>query len=354
MNRSMRGTAQRRRKPAAGLASAACAVFLAMILMIPMAATCFAADGYGFTIRVSSGGQGTFADGTTEWVRTVDAGAAVTLDLDAMNVVVTDDAYYAKGLRLAGHDDGDNTIVRSLTVSNVQEDLSYVVVYGVRSSLVKYTVQYLDQDGNVLLPEATFYGAVGDKPVVSFRYVEGYAPTAYNETRTLTSDSESNVFTFRYYKTDVAAETESTSTDADNGAGNDTDQNATDNNAGAADGNQPGVNNGNNNAANPGVNNAANNNAANNNPAAVFNTEGQTAALEENTPGTPNMVNLDDQDVPLAAPDETLAGKDSGNALITRIILFACIAAGLAMIFIAVFFYRRRHSQMGEIEEIEE
>lgn len=79
-------------------------------------------------------------------------------------------------------------------------------------------MNYVDADGQQLLPPSEYYGAAGDKPVVSYKYVEGYQPTAYNETKTLTDNEAENVFTFRYRA--VAAGTESAAAGAgttDNG-----------------------------------------------------------------------------------------------------------------------------------------
>lgn len=61
-----------------------------------------------------------------------------------------------------------------------------------------YTVEYVDSAGNELAPSETYYGNVGDKPVVAFLYIEGYRPNAYNITRTLKADASENVFRFVY------------------------------------------------------------------------------------------------------------------------------------------------------------
>ena len=64
--------------------------------------------------------------------------------------------------------------------------------------MVAYTVQYLDENGNELAPSNTFYGSIGDKPVVAFQYIEGYLPQAYNLTKTLSANEADNVFPFVY------------------------------------------------------------------------------------------------------------------------------------------------------------
>ena len=71
--------------------------------------------------------------------------------------------------------------------------------------MVKYVVHYLDENEKELRKSETFYGMVGDKPVVSYRYVEGYQPNAYNLTKSLLENEAENVFAFTYSKNAAAA-----------------------------------------------------------------------------------------------------------------------------------------------------
>lgn len=73
-----------------------------------------------------------------------------------------------------------------------------MVGYGIRGDMVAYTVNYQDADGNELAPSQQFYGNVGDKPVVAYRYIDGYIPQAAALTKTLSSNEAENVFTFVY------------------------------------------------------------------------------------------------------------------------------------------------------------
>ena len=50
--------------------------------------------------------------------------------------------------------------------------------------MVAYTVNYQDASGKSLAKSQTFYGNVGDKPVVAYRYVENYIPDALALTKT--------------------------------------------------------------------------------------------------------------------------------------------------------------------------
>ena len=78
-------------------------------------------------------------------------------------------------------------------------DIELVATYGIKGSLVSYTINFLEYGtSKVLHAPATYYGNVGDKPVASYVYINGYEPQAYNITATLTSGTnEWNLF---YYK----------------------------------------------------------------------------------------------------------------------------------------------------------
>ena len=102
--------------------------------------------------------------------------------------------YYVKGIRLSGRDN-DTVGMSSFEVKGDQE---YVVAYGIRGDMTSYVVNYQDVNGNTLAPSRTYYGNVGDRPVIAFLYMEGYEPQAYNLTRTLSANAAENVFTFTY------------------------------------------------------------------------------------------------------------------------------------------------------------
>ena len=40
--------------------------------------------------------------------------------------------------------------------------------------MTSYTVNYVDENGNELAPSRTYYGNVGDRPVVAYLYMDGY------------------------------------------------------------------------------------------------------------------------------------------------------------------------------------
>ncbi len=80
----------------------------------------------------------------------------------------------------------------------VTGDQEYVVAYGIKGNQVAYTINYQDANGNKLADSQTFYGNVGDKPVVAYTYIDGYTPEYRNLTKTLSANAAENVFTFQY------------------------------------------------------------------------------------------------------------------------------------------------------------
>lgn len=154
---------------------------------------------YTYSVTLSAGNQGNF--GGTDIVEVTGVGAgALSVDFSAYRdqLQIEDEKYYAKGIRLSGRDNSDASYSPTWATGAVTEDTDYVVAYGMTGDMVAYTVQYLDEEGNELLPAETYYGSVGDKPVVAFQYIEGYLPQAYNLTKTLSANEADNIFPFVY------------------------------------------------------------------------------------------------------------------------------------------------------------
>lgn len=154
---------------------------------------------YTYSVTLSAGNQGNF--GGTDIVEVTGVGAgALSVDFSAYRdqLQIEDEKYYAKGIRLSGRDNSDASYSPTWATGAVMEDTDYVVAYGMTGDMVAYTVQYLDEEGNELLPAETYYGSVGDKPVVAFQYIEGYLPQAYNLTKTLSANEADNIFPFVY------------------------------------------------------------------------------------------------------------------------------------------------------------
>lgn len=149
---------------------------------------------YTYSVTLSAGKQGTFADGDRIVREELKYGDYVNFDWRDQ-LTLKDDKYYAKGIRRSGEDNSNSFITDQVQVTG---DEDYVVAYGVLGDMVAYTVQYLDENGNKLAPSKTYYGSVGDRPVVAFQYIEGYLPQAYNLTKTLSENEADNVFPFEY------------------------------------------------------------------------------------------------------------------------------------------------------------
>lgn len=177
-------------------------------MTVLLAQTVFAAEPepYTYTVTLSAGNQGTLS--STAGIRTsgtvseangkiviseLHYGDSIVFENPQNYVTISDDKYYALGVREGGLDNSD--LVGTVEVT---DDADYVVAYGIAGNMVQYTVNYQDADGNQLAESRTFYGAVGDKPVVAFQYIEGYMPQAYNLTKTLSENGADNVFTFQY------------------------------------------------------------------------------------------------------------------------------------------------------------
>ena len=194
---------------------------LIMALLLCMTVqTAFAAEGgnekeYTYTVTLFAGNQGTFngtggvhviggsaqiSGGDAIRITGLRAGDVVVLDATAGMVDLKNgDKYYIKGVRESGRD--NNTVADS--AFTVTKDAEYVVAYGIQGDMVSYTVNYQDGGGNELAPSRTYYGAVGDKPVIAYQYIEGYRPDAYNPTKTLGKNEADNVFTFTYTQSSV-------------------------------------------------------------------------------------------------------------------------------------------------------
>ena len=169
-----------------------------------------------YTVRVFSGERGSFSGKKINEVKTFsglkydDKFSFKDHKLTKNSVTVMDKKYYVRGFRESGKD--NNTIYPE--TFKVTGDVDYVVAYGVAGSTVEYNVNYVDEDGNTLAPSETFYGNVGDKPVVAYEYIEGYFPQARNLTKTLSDNAANNSFTFVYQQIEQEEPTTEATTQA--------------------------------------------------------------------------------------------------------------------------------------------
>ncbi|MDD3278196.1 MAG: MucBP domain-containing protein [Lachnospiraceae bacterium] len=159
-----------------------------------MAVEAFAAEPYTYTVNLYAGNKGTVNG--LEKVPKAKLSAGSNVDFSDVEIVVTDHKYYPKGIRRSGWDN-DEVFFNTMSFS-VDGDMDYVVAYGVTAKKVAYTVNYQNAAGEVLLPSNTYYGDIGDKPVIAYQYIKNYIPQALAMTGTLKENAAENVFTFVY------------------------------------------------------------------------------------------------------------------------------------------------------------
>ncbi|MBO6164301.1 MAG: hypothetical protein J6N77_04540 [Lachnospiraceae bacterium] len=158
---------------------------------------------YTYTVRIFSGKQADVKDkngGSVDVIEFKDLPFNYQFDKSDFDWqkqvnISNDSKYYVRGLRESGRD--NNTV--GLSSFKVTRDIDLVVAYGIKGNSVAYTINYQDADGNALAPSETYYGNVGDRPVLAYLYIEGYYPQAYNLRGRLKANAAENVFTFIYY-----------------------------------------------------------------------------------------------------------------------------------------------------------
>lgn len=282
------------------------------------------AEEYKYQVTIYSGNQGEFSGTAGLSVTGADytvsntADAIVIKDLNPGDTVSfeprsgavsmsADSKYYIQGVRISGR---DNSSAVQESSFKVEEDQEYVVAYGIKGNQVAYTINYQDADGNQLADSQTFYGNVGDKPVVAYAYVDGYTPEYRNLTKTLSANAAENVFTFTYLPNETVTVVTPGQTTT-----NVTEQTVTvpGTTTGGAAGGTTGGTTGGNAAGGTTRGNAAGDNAANGDAQNTDNngTGGPgNADASQDTQGTDgdNTTNIEDQETPLA--DQNLKDLD--------------------------------------------
>ncbi len=311
-----------------------------MLGMVSTGVSAAQAGSYTYTITLSAGNMGTIS-GQEKTVYTGAVYGESWASFDLSQVQVTDERYYVKGVRLSGRDNADALAAPAFRVTG---DADYVVAYGVRGDQVAYTVQYQDEDGETLAASQTFYGNVGDKPVVAYRYVDGYIPQSLALTKTLSANEAENIFTFVYTQGDpdtiVRTETETTVVTGEPSvitvvAG-----------APAAAGTAAGGTA----AGGTGTGGAAD---AGDGTAAGEVADGGTETVEEEPvpEGTQDIVDLDEEETPLGdleIEDNTGANAE-GLSMVGSVAVAA--AAGVILICLIVYLMKKRRSGSDETEE---
>lgn len=189
-------------------------VLLAFCFLLGSVPMSVKAEDYTYKVTIYSGKQGTFTGIPGNLVKENNATVSISDDKSAividklnpndsvnMSELLTsvslgsNSKYYVRGIKESGRDNSEKLNTLSF---DVKEDQEYVVAYGIKGDQVAYTINYQDANGNKLADSQTFYGNVGDKPVVAYTYIDGYTPEYRNLTKTLSANAEENVFTFNY------------------------------------------------------------------------------------------------------------------------------------------------------------
>ena len=195
------------------------AVLIAVCMVAALALPAFAADTsgddtYTYTVRIFAGDKGT-VDGKEVLIEENIVPGTEKIYRYQELAKATDSKYYPTGIRESGKD--NSTKSQYLGAFKVNKDLDLVVSYGIKGSQVAYTINYLlDGSTTVLHAPETYYGNVGDKPVVSYLHIEGYTPRYLNLTGTLDENAANNNWTFYYVsnaqETEINGETGTTTT----------------------------------------------------------------------------------------------------------------------------------------------
>lgn len=159
-------------------------------------------SGYTYTVRFFSGRQGLFSGREVMVIDNLHYGDQISFSQSAVSLN-DNSKYYIRGIRESGK---DNNTVSQTPSFRVTKDQDYVVAYGILGDATSYTINYVDENGSTLAPSETYYGNVGDRPVVAYLYIDGYRPQAYNLTQTLEKDPAENVFTFIYTRNEEERE----------------------------------------------------------------------------------------------------------------------------------------------------
>ena len=178
---------------------ALCAVVLALAFV---AAPAYA-DSYEYDVRIFAGNHGTFGGDDVVTLGTYAEGTEITVtrqQVEDMLSMEDGTKYYVKGFRISGQD----TLYSSYTF-DVNEDTDLIVAYGVEGAMTSYTIHFVVEATGQELGSATFTGKVGDKPVESYEYFEGYRPLYRNITGTLREGT--NDWTLPYVAVEAPTET---------------------------------------------------------------------------------------------------------------------------------------------------
>lgn len=180
---------------------------LAMAICLVFGMMSISAYAYEYTMEVS-GGNGQIDGNDSVKCESAQASTVdpekneIIIDGETVAVTPPSENHFVIGLKEAGHDNSE-ILTGEVKLSDEKQDTRLVVAYGLKTDMVEYTINYVRADNNQQLhPSETHYGVIGSRPVVSYKYTEGFLPQAYNLVGTIKAEGP-NEFTFLYYEVDA-------------------------------------------------------------------------------------------------------------------------------------------------------
>lgn len=266
---------------------------------------------YSYQVVIYAGnGQGDGGSAVNYGTYAYNDSIYITNDYLSAHFAPSDSRYYVKGLRVAGHEE----LLDLTKPITVDADKQFVIAYGLKKDQVEYKVNYVDTNGNQIAESQTFWGNVGDKPVVAYQYIAGYQPVnAKNITGTVKALPEQTEFTFEYAPIEAASATQGSGSDGSGATGDQADEGTTSGET----------------ADETAAEDAANDEG-----------EGDGAAAGEPV----EVLDIDDEDNPLAGVNaEDANGFGLGTVL--PWVLGVCVAAALIAFIVLMVMKSRRKSQ---------
>lgn len=324
-------TAARRAGTAAVTAATAAAVLAAAVPALPAEAA------YTHEVRIQAGAQGRFQDGSAvKTYKDEDGDGKVSVNFDwSREVELPENSkYYVKGIRKSGtEEDG-------LASFTAEEDADYVVVYGIRDdNQVRYTVHYEDVNGQQLADPDEGRGNVGDTPIIAHLPIDGYQPQAYNLTKTLSVNEADNIFTFIYTRM----------TPVGDGGGGDTVTEETVETNGIQTVVLPGTGGGTTGGGGTTIVEDGGTTVIEGGGGAGGEAEAAGGAGAEEAPQEPEeLINLDDEETPLAGPGakDGVPGNHAGTGLFSMPpAVTAGLVSALVLLLTAIYFFVARRRQ---------
>ena len=259
------------------------------------------------------------------------------------------DKHYVQGVRLSGYD--NDTVAAS--VFEVERDRDYVVAYGIKGNMTSYTIKYQDPYGNVLAPDEVYYGNVGDKPVIPYLYVDGYEPRYMGLTKTLSANAAENLFIFVYDEIQESIVVVVPGEGGDN-TGSEVQENVgtggtagTGGNAGTTEsaGTTGTTDIGTNPETETDIETPDDNEEENDTEDPGNNESAGGLEVEDEPEEDPIIVDLDDEEIPLANLDDDIKDKEYESKMIASI---ALIIAGLGLLTYIMMLFSKKRAKENE------